>query len=291
MMKILCVFGQHNYGDPNRGEGYEYSNFVPTLRRLGHEVLFLESRNRTCHRNFRELNEALLDKVEQNRPDVVFTVLTHYEIWLETWEILRDAGIAATVNWTTDDSWRYDQFSRLVAPAFHAFTTTYPAIYARYQREGISHVLLTQWAANAVNLQAPLPATQCQYTVSFVGTAHTKRPAWVTALRQRGIDVACFGYGWPHGPVSADDISEIIRSSAVSLNFASGAIVWNKLLPCSTNQVKARTFEVPGAGGFLLTEWAEGLDRYYTPGWEIAVFRDLDELEDKIHYYLAQISS
>jgi spore maturation protein CgeB len=286
-MCVLCIFGQHNYGDPNRGEGYEYSNFVPTLRRLGHEVLFLESRNRTCYRNFRELNAALLDTVEQNRPDVVFAVLVHYEIWLETWEILRDAGVAATVNWTTDDSWRYDQFSRLVAPAFHAFTTTYPAIYARYQREGISHVLLTQWAANAANLQAPLPATQCQYAVSFVGTAHSKRPAWVAALRQRGIDVTCFGYGWPHGPVSADDIPEIIRSSVISLNFASGAMAWNKLLPCSTNQVKARTFEVPGAGGFLLTEWAEDLDRYYTPGREIATFRDLDELEDKIRHYLA----
>ena len=39
-MRVLCVFGEHNYGDPNRGEGYEYANFVPALRRLGHEVLF-----------------------------------------------------------------------------------------------------------------------------------------------------------------------------------------------------------------------------------------------------------
>jgi spore maturation protein CgeB len=37
----------------------------------------------------------------------------------------------------------------------------------------------------------------------------------------------------------------------------------------------------------LLTEWTDGLDRYYVPGKEIATFRGLDELADKICHYLA----
>ena len=286
-MRILCVFGQHKLGDPNRGEGYEYSNFIPTLRRLGHEVMFLESWNRTCYLDFRELNEALLRTVEQNRPDVVFAVSILYEIWLETWKVLRDAGIAAIVNWTTDDSWKYAQFSRLVAPAFHAFTTTYPPIYTRYQQDGIAHVLLTQWGASSARLQPPVRASECQYPVSFVGTAHGKRPGWVAALRQRGTDVACFGHGWPPGPVASSDIPRIIRNSVISLNFASGALVLEGILPREINQIKARTFEVPGAGGFLLTQWADGLDRYYIPEREIATFHSLDELDDKIRHYLA----
>lgn len=285
-MKVLCVFGQHNYGDPKRGEGYEYTNFIPALRQLGHEVLFLESWNRARYRDFRELNKALLRIVEQNHPDVVFSVLMHYEIWLETWEMLRDAGIAATVNWATDDSWKYAQFSRLVAPAFHAFTTTYPAIYARYRRDGMSHILLTQWAANAANLQPPLPAAEYQYAVSFVGTAHGKRRSWIDALGRRGIKVACFGHGWPHGPVAADDIPHIVRNSVISLNFANSPTAWRIGPLRQTNQIKARTFEVPGVGGFLLTEWADGLDQYYTPGQDIEVFYSLGELADKIRYYL-----
>ena len=96
-MRILCFFGQHNYGDPTWGAGYEYTNFIPALYRLGHEVQFLESSNRTCYRNFRELNEALLHTVEESRPDVIFSVMFTYEIWIETWKILRDAGIAATI--------------------------------------------------------------------------------------------------------------------------------------------------------------------------------------------------
>ena len=286
-MRILCVFGQHNYGDPKRGEGYEYTNFIPALRHLGHEVLFLESWNRDGYHNFGELNTALLRTVEQERPDVIFSVLMHYEIWLDTWKILRDADIAATVNWTTDDSWKYDQFSRLVAPAFHAFTTTYPDIYSRYQRDGFSHVLLTQWAASTANLQTSLPAADCLYAVSFVGTAHGRRRAWVEALARQGIEVACFGHGWPRGPVAAKDIPHIIRNSAISLNFANSPSTWRIGPFRQANQVKARTFEVPGAGGFLLTEWADNLDRYYTPGQEIAVFHNVTELAQKIRYYLA----
>jgi spore maturation protein CgeB len=286
-MKVLCVFGKYNYGAPKRGLGYEYVNFIPALLHLGHEVLFMDSWDRASYQDFTELNLALLRMVEQEHPDVVFAVLMHYEIWLETWEILRDAGIAATVNWTTDDSWKYARFSRLVAPAFHAFTTTYPDAYARYQRDGVAPVLLTQWAANPVSLNPPLAANDCQIPVSFIGTAHGKRPALINALHRRGIDIKCFGHGWPYGPVAAGDITRIIRSSIISLNFANGAMGWDRTLARRTNQIKARTFEVPGAGGFLLTDWANGLDHCYIPGKEIAVFRTFDELVDKIRYYLS----
>jgi spore maturation protein CgeB len=286
-MRVLCALSKHNYGVPDRGEGYEYTNFVPALRRLGHEVVLFESGSRSCYSDFRDLNRSFLHVVKDVRPNVILAAQMLYEIWLETWQIIRDSGIAATVNWATDDSWKYAQFSRFVAPAFHAFTTTYPAVYERYRRDGISHILLTQWAASAASLQPPLPAAQCTHGVSFVGTAHGSRPAWVNALRRGGIEVTCFGHGWPRGPVAADDIPRIIRSSVISLNLANGVMIWEGLVPRRINQIKARTFEVPGAGGFLLTEWTDGLDRYYAPGQEIAIFRSLDELADKIHYYLA----
>ncbi len=286
-MKILCVLSRYNYGDPQRGEGYEYTNFAPALRRLGHEISFFENWDRSYYYNFRELNEALLRTVEQNRPDIIFSVLIHYEIWRETWLNLRESGIAATVNWATDDSWRYAQFSRLVAPTCHAFTTTHPSAFARYQKDGILNVLLTQWAANAESMQPPLPASECRYPVSFVGTAHGNRRVWIESLRQRGIEVACFGHGWQNGPIASADILRIIRNSAISLNLANSVRVWEGIVPRQTNQIKARTFEVPGAGGFLLTEWADGLERCYVPEKEIAVFHNPNEAAEKIRYYLA----
>ena len=285
-MRVLCVFGEHNYGEPDRGRGYEYINFIPALRRLGHDVLFFESWNPDCYSDPRELNRKLLTTIEVQRPDVIFSVMFTYQIWLETLQILRDAGFAATVNWTTDDSWKYRQFSRFMAPAFHAFTTTYASAFSRYQRAGMHNVLLTQWAASAETLQPPLPAADCRYGVSFVGTAHGNRPEIVDSLRQRGIEVDCFGYGWPGGAVGADDIPHIIRSSVISLNFANSGASWCGRSAKRNNQLKARTFEVPGAGGFLLSEWCEGIEMCYLPGREIEVFHTVNELAEKVRYYL-----
>jgi len=288
-MKILCVLSRYNYGDPRRGEGYEYVNFIPALRRLGHTVTLFDNWERLRYRNFSELNEALLQAVERERPDVVFSVLVHYEIWRETWLILRDAGITATVNWATDDSYRYAQFSRFVAPTFHAFTTTYPPAFRNYLEDGIDNVLLTQWAADASSMRPPLPASQCIHPVSFVGTAHGERAAWIHGLRQFGIEIECFGHGWKNGPVPSSQVREIIRKSVISLNFAGGGKSWKGIIPRPRKQIKARTFEVPGAGGFLLTERVEGLDNYYLPEKEVATFIDLNEAEQRIRYFLSHV--
>lgn len=286
-MKILCVFGQHNYGDPSRGEGYEYSNFLPALRGLGNEVEVFDSFSRESCADFADLNRALLEAVERFCPDLVFCVLMGYEIWLETLEFIRKSGVRL-VNWGTDDSWKYDQFSRFVAPAFDLWVTTSYAAWQAAQRDGHGNFVLSQWAASAGRLAEPLPARDCSYPVSFIGSAYGNRPQWVAGLKKRGIEVACFGHGWPSGPVEADDIPRIVRESAVSLNFGDSGVQFHGLRPYRSRQIKARVFEVPGAGGCLLTEPAEHLEDYYGLGSEIEVFRDIDELTGKLRHLLAR---
>jgi spore maturation protein CgeB len=286
-MKILCVMGRYNYGNPARGESHEYSNFVPAFQNLGHETILFESWDRSAYRNFAQLNEALLRTVDELRPDMIFTVIFTYELWLETLELLLNTGTAATVNWATDDSWKYKRFSRLVAPAYHAFTTTYADAYRQYHRDGISNVILTQWATNSKNLRSPLPAAECKYSVSFIGSAHGDRKQWIDDLASRGIEVSCFGHGWPSGPVTAEDIPNLIRNSCISLNFANAPLTWDGLLPQRRNQIKARTFEVPGSGSLLLTQAAPDLERYYTLDQEAVSFGGPDELAAKIRHYLA----
>ncbi len=277
-MKILCAFGQHNYGNAKRGESPEHAAFLPALRRLGHEVRLVETWDRGSYRDLASLNATLLEAVEEFRPDVVLTVPMNYEIWLETVELIKARGDVITLSWATDDSWKYREVSRFIAGSYDAMATTYDHVVAHYRADGFDHVCPTQWAAISDNLQEPLEAESCRYQVSFIGTSHGERAQWVEALKDRGIDVACFGYGWPNGPVEAKEIPRIIRESCISLNFANSQ---------GENQIKARVFEVPGSGGFLLTETARSLDKYYRPDQEIAVFSGLDELVSKINHYLA----
>lgn len=286
-MKILCAFGQHNYGDPGRGEGYEYSNFISTLRGLGHEVIHFETWRRDKYSDFAELNLEFLRTVERENPELIFCVLMQYELWLETLELVRRACPAIMVNWSTDDSWKYAQFSRFVAPVFHLYVTTSHEAMQKSREAGLSNFFLTQWAAGDKHLYAPTPSVQCRYQVSFVGSAYGNRPHWIVELGKRGIEVACFGHGWPNGPVATADVIRIIRESVISLNFGDSGIVLDGFIPRRSRQIKARIFEVPGAGGFLLTERADYLDRYYSPGKDISVFEGIDELVDKIRYFLA----
>ena len=78
----------------------------------------------------------------------------------------------------------------------------------------------------------------------------------------------------------------IYRTSRISLNFSGAGKNPGKLGELDERQLKARVFEVPGAGGFLLTEMAPGLERFFLIGQEVATLpRDLVE---KVHFYLAR---
>ena len=278
-MKILCVFGKHQYGRPALGIGIEFAAFTSALRRLGHEVVHFESWERGLYRDYAELNQSLLACVARENPAVLLTVQRDCEIWTETLDAIRERGVIA-ISWTTDDSWKYREVSRFIGHHYDLITTTYDYAVPQYHRDGIRHVLLTQWAANAEWLRAPLPAAQCRYDVSFVGAAYGPRREIIAGLDRRGIAVECFGDGWPRGAVAAAEIPRIMRESRVSLSFS------DAFKQKARRQIKARTFEVPGAGGLLLTEYAPGLERFYQLGTEILACRTFDEMEAQIRQVL-----
>jgi len=284
VMKILCVLGEHAYGDPARGDGPEYVNFLPSFRRLEHHVSFFESLSRKPYGDFSSLNRSLLQRVEETSPDVVFCVLMQYEVWIETVRIIRNSG-AWVINWSTDDSWKYPMFSKLIGSEFDLFVTTYPQMVERYYQDGINSVCLSQWAANADALMSPLPASTCRYPVSFVGAAYGNRRAMIARLRHEGIEVACFGHGWPEGPVETKRMAEIFRESRISLNFSDGA---HGRSDSASRQIKARIFEVPGYGGCLLTEKAPNLDRYFHIGEEVLTFEGADEMVEQVKSLLSR---
>lgn len=282
-MKILCAFWKYQYGTPSRGTGIEYESFLPAFKNLGHEVRHFETWDQSLYSDYGALNRALLAEVEAFQPDVVFTVQRDYEIWIETLEAIHGSGHVALATWTTDDSFKFSRVSRFIGPHYDAIGTTYDYRVADYRAAGIEGVYLTQWAANAHWLNPPKPASECRYGVSFIGSAYGAREKMIAELRSSGIEVECFGYGWPNGSVATDEIPAIMRDSVVSLNFTAGFISDGG----HDRQIKARTFEVPGAGGFLLTEDSPGLDTVYALGKEIDIFKNMEELIAKIRYYLA----
>ncbi|SHN82461.1 CgeB family protein [Bradyrhizobium erythrophlei] len=284
-MKILCVLSRFAYGRSERGENYDYVHFVPTLERLGHEISFFDSGDRSLHADFAALNVALLERVVTFQPDVIFCVLMHYEIWFDTLDLIRANSPALIVNWGTDDSWKFAQASRFFAGHVDLHVTTDRSADENARSWGIDNVMLSQWAASETDLGIPRPSAQCGYDVSFVGSMYGYRATWIESLRRAGVSVACFGHRTENGVVDSARIPEIFRASRISLNF-SGAGQNPDSTKGGGRQIKARTFEVPGAGGFLLTEVAPGLERYFIPNAEIATFSSPQELVARARYFL-----
>ena len=176
------------------------------------------------------------------------------------------------------------------APSFDIYATTYRSALQKAAQDGLGNFTLTQWAASSSMLREPKPASACLYPVSFVGAAYGNRRQWVAELRRQGIDVSCFGHGWEHGTVSADQVGAIINDSVISLNFGDSGLVLQNGRLLRSRQIKARVFEVPAAGGCLLTEPAEGLAEYFVLNDEIVTFTDADQLAARIRQLLADPS-
>jgi spore maturation protein CgeB len=281
-MKALCCFGKHSYGVPSRGLSPEYVAFVPAIESLGYTVELFDSLEQGQHKSYLTLNVALLEAILESKPDLFFCVHLQCEIWIETLTAARQIPNIKMVCWTTDDSWKYFQSSRFYAPFYDRVATTYDYMVAQYIKDGNKNVHLSQWAASRERLQPPATNGKYRYGVTFVGSAHGGRRRYIENLMTMGIYVECFGHGWEHGPVTTDEMYTIFNSSAISLNFANSR---------GRNQIKARTFEVPGAGGFLLTDVAPGIEEFFEPNEEIVCFGDIPDLAEKIRFYLGNLDA
>jgi spore maturation protein CgeB len=245
-------------------------------------VELFDSLERGLHQSYLDLNVNLLKTILDLKPDLFFCVHLQCEIWTETLTAARNVPNIKMVCWTTDDSWKYFQSSRFYAPYYDRIATTYDYMVGQYRSDGNRHVKLSQWAASKERLQPPVINGKYRYGVTFVGSAHGGRRRYIEALLTMGIRVECFGHGWEHGPVTTDEMYTIFNSSAISLNFANSR---------GRNQIKARTFEVPGAGGFLLTDVAPGIEEFFEPNEEIVCFEDIADLAKKIRFYLGNLDA
>lgn len=314
-MRILYVAMKYNYGIPPQGYSFEHENFYSTLSNMGHEILYFDFMSVYQEFGRERMNDRLWEVTITEKPDVLFCFLFGEEIDRQVMRRITEKTGTLTLNWFADDHWRFDNFSRFWAPCFHWVITTSARAMLKYQAAGIHNVIKSQWACNHHayrNLDLPL-----QYDVTFVGMAHGVRRQVIYTLQNAGIQVHAWGAGWDNGRVEQTKMVRIFNQSRINLNFSSPSahgqrlesvirIVekrWSKLGQLFRQalgllydplravhplaQIKGRNFEIPGCGGFLLTDLAENLADYYLIGKEIACFTSLKHLIQQVRYYLS----
>jgi len=282
-LRIAYVAARWDYGDPNRGLSFEEVNFRSALEGAGHEVHAYDFMSRHQQLGRAAMNAELDRFVREVEPDVAVFVLFKDEIDLETIRRLTDSGIV-TFNWFCDDHWRFDDFSRHYAPAFSLVSTTHEESLPRYRAAGHDRVVLAQWACNRYAYdRAGLEPTR---DVAFVGQRYGDRQKIVDAVRKAGFEVDCWGYGWRYGRIDHEGMVRVFETSRVNLNLSnSWTGRWWRRRP-AVGQIKARLFEVPGSGGFVLSEAVPHVDRYFEVGAELATFEETGDLIEQIGYWL-----
>jgi spore maturation protein CgeB len=293
-MKILYVAMADDYGDPARGPSFEETNFRSALEGMGHELVPFDFMAENREHGKREMNQRLLAVAKEAAPDLSFFFLFEDQIDPETITEVGRVG-APTVNWFADDHWRFDDFTRHFAPAFDWCVTTDRDSLPRYREIGYERAILSQWACNRYAYDRT--AESLDYDVTFIGQSYGERPATVERLRAEGFDVRCWGFGWPEGRIEHDEMVRVFGASRINLNLSSAfnppeRLPMRLLRPFRgqreerRSQIKGRTFEVPGSGGFLLTDRVAYLDDYLTPGEEIGVFTSQDDLVAQVGWWL-----
>ncbi len=301
-MKILYVACKYDYGIPERGLSFEHYNFYDTLVGMGHEVEYFDFPTLFREHGRDGLTRMLRRKVEEVRPDLMFTFLFRDEFNPDLLRKMTEETGTVTFNWFADDHWRFDNFSRHWAPCFSYVSTTDAGAIEKYRAIGYRNVMLTQWGAN--------PRVYwkgngiLKHRVSFVGQAYGNRPEVIRTIRGNGIQVLTCGARWnvrlwhrglrkfglmgekafervvDSSRVSQERIVEIFQTSAISLNLSDSSTP-------GTNQIKGRNFEIPACGGFQLSGYAERLEEFFVPDKEIVVYHTVGELVEKIRYYTA----
>lgn len=285
----------YDYGDPSRGHSYEYYNFFQSLKDLGHEVEIFDFMSELKCLGKSGMNQALLAKVQSERPTLSMFSLYTDQFEPEIIQSLR--AYTKTLCFFHDDTWRVD-FSRYWAKYFDFFTTPDICGEEKYASLGLRNAIHFPFGCNEHMHQR----IECEkkYDVSFVGAWHPYRAWLLDKIEKAGYQVYKAGFRWPNGILSIEEMINVFNASRINLNM-SNSTSWdirylassprallNKIRsPKTVEQIKARHFEINGCGGFQLSYYVEGLEQYYQIGKEIGIYLDPDDLLVKVKHYLS----
>lgn len=301
-MRILYAGMAHERGRVDLGPSFEEMNFRSALEGMGHDVHAFDFRARLDAVGQEAMGRELVALAAELDPDLAFFFLFEEELTPDVIRAVGRAGRCPTMNWFADDHWRFDRFTRRYAPAFDWSITTDHDAPPKYRAIGCE-VLLSQWAVNRYAYART--ATSIEHEVTFVGLPHGDRRQVIDRLAAAGHRVECFGEGWDNGRLGHEEMVHLFGSSAINLNlsnsstlprtvrFRAGALVRGRWADARQarprpGQIKGRNFEVPGSGGFLLTEQLPHLDQYYVAGREVGVYDGHDDLIDQVGYWLGR---
>ncbi len=127
----------------------------------------------------------------------------------------------------------------------------------------------------------------------FVGGWHRPRQKVIEALASLDIDLHIYGPKWLKNNILNLSVLKYIKGKGLYgerlvNKYKSARIVLNinSWFGQKEYGINQRVFDVPACGGFLLTDYVREIEYFLEPGREIEVYGSIEELIDKVIFYL-----
>jgi spore maturation protein CgeB len=236
-----------------------------------------------------KMNSGLVNQtakwIKEERADAIFTYLSGEIMEKETIRAIRSHGIPL-INLSLNDKEHFvgkikngiASGARDICRYFDLCWTSTEDALIKYVVEEALPIYLPEAANPDIHKPFKIEKT---IDVSFVGQCYGNRADVIAELQKYDIAVEAYGIGWLNGPLSTEEMVKLYSRSKINLGF--GGVAGHKDTFC----LKGRDFEIPMSGGLYLTEDHPELACAFKPGKEIITYSGIDDLVQKIKYYLA----
>jgi hypothetical protein len=276
--------------------------FLQSLERLSKVLTFTKADGEYGHyfygsgadarRQRAENGRRLLEIVEQAQKEGPLHIVMG-QMWGRTmsWQTLkavRDMGIV-TANICMDDRHTFRQAKQYgewmgsmgLIPGLDLALTAAPEVVRWYAVEGCPAVFWPPAGDPEIFHPAAGPH---RHDVCFVGANYGVRSEIVRAIRRQGVEVVCYGHGWPNGRIATQDVPGLFAASRIVLGVGT-------IGHCTDFfSLKMRDFEAPMSGSLYLTHNNPDLHALYRVGEEIVTYSSPEECADQVVYYLSHES-
>lgn len=180
-------------------------------------------------------------------------------------------------NWSTQGGVRLGAVG--LAPVTDLVLTTSSETCSWYGLEGCPAIFWPLASDPAVF--SPPENGERDIDVLFIGNKYGIRESIIKSLNKRGVNVECYGAGWPNGSATAEQSAALFKRAKIILGV--GTVGYCE----DVFTMKLRDFDAPMSGALYLTHRCPDLAQLYQEGIEIECYTTPEEAARKIHYYLA----
>jgi len=284
------------WGCENTQETHMHQIMYLTLKKVFPKLQSFDIKKHYLQSGKENMNQSLIKKVGEQKPEVIIFGLDNDEVSIQTFiKLTTKYPETHFILLICDDDTRFDIWSRYLALFFDGIIQS-PPMQKDYKKDGINYSYF-HFDYNTHKLK-PMNIQKI-YDVTFIGRPKADRYEIIKFLKDAGIKVGLFGFGWHEypdlkdiyqGSLSQEDYAKIINQSKISLNFSKAGFAEEVSKKKKENQnhfnMKGRFFEVALCKAFQIIEDYPGLEKFFKDGKEIATFKTKEDLLEKIKYYI-----